>query len=458
MLSLIALIAALVIFVLVCNGYRLFSIFTGQNDNQTVILFILGALSTCLASILAITTATFFLTVQNNNRGTFVRALRELHSGKAIAAYLVVFLSVLMFDIASMVKLQDIVTHAYYIIIDLNIILSCVMIAGLAAVVMRQVENVDQLVLAGKLSRHISYEGIHSYRLVQIDTSFTGSAPFKCTLHRNNNKHGALDPLGAFHELMMQYVRDRDRITHCALVRTLLNRIARTEGAPYPPCRTQEPGALWRLRSRIVGGWHKRRSTPKDRLALTVHIFHYVIRQADNLRRDWGEIDATRQQYLSNLRDLIAAISDASSEVRDPQSATRHLIDLSILAAYHIELTYGTVKRSASAEEILDSFVDLAAHLHIKGFVTQATRLMEVLAFLAAHGTHLSKDRIASVLLNIPSTLRDTFHERHSHFLTSPLAALQIEDPWEYRLAGYEVLRPPNPREWLTLVQGPAAG
>jgi hypothetical protein len=374
----------------IASGGRIFQPYGNIVDSQTGALYLLSTLTQGVAAVVGISIAVFFVTIQSNGKSGLARVLGELHAGRSISAYIAFFLTVLACDIFALSALSAIVSGAKWWLIDLVVLANIAVMFLLGPIVLLQIENVHPLILALKLSAKITPRRIWRYQLVRIDSAPAASGRrHVCSLNMRGQRHGLDDPLGAMHEVMLIAVNNRDRVLLSALTRILLRRIARCCGEAYPVSRQGEMRRVWRLWSRLYGLLGTR-CDEKSRLAVTLHILHYVIRRTENLRKELGAQDMIRQQYLLNLHDLIEAVARRTD--------SNEVIELCLLAAFHIDMKYSDIGRYSTAADALNAYFALAMLLDSRGYHSQALLTMRILGFLATNTVHLDRQEVAEML------------------------------------------------------------
>lgn len=402
-------------------------------DTLSGALYMLSTLVEALASIIGITIAVLFITVQTTNRPNFTRAINELYSDRTLVVFLLFFFAALIADILSLSFLAPILTTPLLWILDLDVALSLAAILLLAPVVLLQVENMNPLFLAVKLCARVTARRIRAYQLANVDDDPTDTGRYKCTLNIWGQQHGLLDPLGAVHEVIMIAVQNRDRVLLSGLSRTLLRRIARYAGVPYSTSNRPH-GRFWKLWRWFYLRTHWPIPKP-DQLAVTLHLLHYTIRRSQNLRREWGELDMLRQQYLLNLHDLIEALAYRKN--------TGQVIELCLCAVMHIELGYGHIPpQKNSRSEVLSTYFSLLIHLVNQGYTSEGILVGRMLGFLSIRTPHLNVGNHDALIASLPKEIRNEYEAWAQKSRSDLTCVPNDEDPWAYFLSSYPVLQP----------------
>jgi hypothetical protein len=408
-------------------------------DTLSAAINLLSTLVEGIASIIGITIAVLFITVQTSNRPNFTRALNELYSDKTVAVFVTFFFAALVGDVLSFSYLSRVLSADALWVLDLDVILSLSAILFLGPVILLQMENINPLLLAVKLCSRVTPRRIRAYQLATIEADASAHGRYLCTLNIWGQQHGLLDPLGAMHEVIMTAVESRDRVLLAGLNRTLLRRIARFAGVPYSTSNQPRTGWYWTAWRRIYITAHRPRRV-EDQLAVALHLMHYMIRRAHNLRREWGDFDMLRQQYLVNIRDLIEALTE--------RRETNQIIDLCLCAMLHIELGYGDIERPRNSRvEPLSAYFPLATSLAEKGNRDQATLCVTILGFLAARDKHLRVIDLEALVAGLPKDERLVYNTALSNATSSLDWFPTFSDPWHYLVTSYRMLQLPTPEQ-----------
>ena len=418
------------------GSIHLFLPHTAPADTLTGANYLLSTLVQSLASIIGITIAVLFITAQTSSRPKFTHALSELYSDRTVIAFLLVFFTALIADMLSLSYLSGILGSDALWIIDLDVLLTLSAVLLLAPVVLIQIENINPLLLAVKLCSKVTPARIAAYQLANIDRDPLRTNRYRCVLNIWGQQHGLLDPLGAMHEVIMTAVEGKDRVLLSGLNRTLLRTIARCAAVPYSTSNHPQSDRRRRVWRWIYTKTHRPKQLP-EQLALALHLLHYSIRRAHNLRRpnEWGDRDTVRQQYLVALRDLIEALSFGKR--------TGQLIELCIYAMFHIELGYGDVPRAKSSRsEALAGYVPLVGTLRERGFTEEGDLLASMLGFIDARTDHLAMDDREVLLKKLEGSARAVYDSSVSQARTDSTWLPGAEDPWAYFLQTYRIVQP----------------
>ena len=299
-----------------------------------------------LSSILGITIAVLFITAQISSRPRYARTITEIYANKTTFVILSLFFLAISTGIASLAFVSLIVESGDYRILSFNVLVSTISIAFLCPLTLIQIENLSPYLLAMKLAKRVKPLRIYAYQLAQVDIDQDSLGKLRYSLLVWGHDHGRDDPLGPFHEVIMGAVESRDRIQLSALVRLLLQRIARYSAVPYPakPASTlsqtsEEPkwfNSLYLFAFAPV--------SPVDQLRVALHLLHYIVRRAHNLRREWGNLDTVRQQFILNIGDLIQSLN--------LRKGTEQIIDICLFSVMHICLGYADVPRYGRLEPL----------------------------------------------------------------------------------------------------------
>jgi len=415
---------------------RIFAPNVSQNDTFTTALYLLTTLVQSLSAILAVTIAVLFIAAQVIARTQYLRALMDIYKDRTTFTTLSIFFIAIILGIISLATIASILGSSNYWILDLNILLSLMAILLLAPLVLSQLENLNPYFLAIKLGKRITIKRIMAYNLALIENDHKTPNYFKYKLNLWGHKYDRDDPLGPVHEIIMEAVQKKDRVELSTMIRVLLQRIAHYSGIYYkmsPRPFTFHLAYTAASATTSVTFKFSRNRQLSGRLAITLHILHYVIRRAHNLRDEWGHFDVLRQQFIANIYDLVEGLASK----RD----TQQIIDLCLFATMHICLGYIDVRQFGQHEPLRDYFY-LADKLATCGKSEQATLCRRIIAFIevnrARQFTHFT------ALQAVGSSVQVT---EYNSALTSAskeekwLPYGQIVDPWEYMLQRYKLSR-----------------
>lgn len=401
-------------------------------DTLTIALYLLSTVIQSLAAILGITVAVLFITAQVTTRAQYGRLLRDIYKDRTTYIFLSFYFLAITSGVILLSEIGTIVKLGNFRWLDLHILVSITAVVLLLPLILVQIENINPYLLAVKLSKRITVKRILAYKLVQISfpAGQAGKAEYRLVVW--GHLHGRDDPLGPFHEIIMGTVQARDRVTFSALIRLLLQRVAKISSVPYPS-KPLRPNSSKRWLAKVSD--HVFTTIPplnslENRLAVALHILHYIVRRTCNLRSEWGDLDTMRQQAILNIRDLITTLC-----LRRDSS---QLIEVCLYATMHICLGYEGVRRYGQ-HEALSEYYDLSNILMNSGKPEEADLCVQILAVLA--------ERTSQIPLAIRGAMEAQIHpslvESYRKYINIARANQQwipgseIRDPWRYRVPDY---------------------
>lgn len=377
LLSIIIILSFLGALWLVCRGSL--SFFRSSDDHTetlTIALYLLSSLAQSLAAILGIFVAVFFVGMQFGFGLQYIRSIVKLYQQRTAFVVLIFYALAIALHFFSLSLVGEIVREKQLWLLDLNVLIAATAVTAVIPLVMLQVENANPYYLGLRLVRLLNAKRVSEYGLAQVSPGRNGTNDLVCRLVVWGHQHGREDPLGPFHEVVMVSVRNQDRLLLSALIRLLLQRAASICGVYYRrlPRRKNESRFLAFLHE-VRGRVPRTYSSKACRVAVVLHVMHYVIRRCHNLRKEWGDLDSLRQQFILNVVDFLQVLRKG----RSPQKE----LEIGIFSLLHLALGYADVTRAGEQESLVEAF-SLARHLESDGLVSQAILCVEVLAFVSA--------------------------------------------------------------------------
>jgi len=397
-------------------------------------LYILSSLMQSLSAILGITVAALFITAQISVRNEYARTLPEIYKNYTTLFVLSSFFIAILTNLITLNRLSLIIASRSYQWIDFNVIIASVAILLLGPLILSQIENFSLYIIAVKLSRNITIKRISSYNLVQVQTNskYLEESTYKLTVW--GNQHGRDDPLGSFHEIVMSSVQNRDRLLLSSLVRLLLKRIAKYSAVPFsvhPRPIGLKPNLYIRMRQYCYFVISPNPSNLQDRLTVTIHIFHYLIRRALYLKKEWGKIDSIRQQFILNIADLIESLN--------MRYCSEQSINICIIGVMHICLGFSDVQRSGQYEALARYF-ELSNQLYQKVKYEQASLCIRMIALISQHTNQIPIELASTLIKQLPKNLQQEFVSTQQTIKSNPDFKItgDIIDPWE-KILKYDI-------------------
>ena len=393
-------------------------------DTFTAALYVLSTLVQSTASITGVTIAVLFLTAQLTARPGFVRTLVEVYADPTILILIFFLLGSFLLALALLSRVVEMTSTGDYRWIDFGILSSATAVLLLAPAVVSQIENINPHLLGVRLTRRITARRIRAYGLTNL-TRDPASGEIRFRLEIWGQGYGRTDPLGAFHEVAIFAVQNRDRMLFSGLIQLLLGRIARYAGVHYPAeagrpsnWRSKFGGIGQRLHLGLRGGQGE-----VECVAVALHILHYVIRRSRLVRSEWGNLDPLRQLFVRNIHDLLRALVSS----RD----TDKTIGIGLWAVAHVCLGYADLKPQGRNEP-LRSFYSLAAELSLAGRRDVAILCARILALLVERTSQLDLDDLDQLEKLLPDEIALEYRESlaAARATQSWLPQAECPDPW----------------------------
>lgn len=418
---------------IITGRLRIFDPPPSQPEILTIALYLLSTLVQSLAAIMGITIAVVFITAQLAVRPNYSRTITQVYRNPTVLLVLLCFISGISLGVYLLSTLHYFIAAQDYRYLDCEIVLAISSILLLVPLTLEQIENLDPYLLAARLARRITTKGIRRYGLADVTPEVGSPQTVAYRLILWGHQHGEQDPLGAIHEIIMGAVGARDRVQLISLVRLLLKRIAGQAGVPFgrtPSRLTRGHRFSWEVaRGQIALILGRERCIP-DQVTVALHILHYVVRRTANLRREWGDLDAVRQEFLWTLCDLIAALN--------MRSGTQQVIELCLYAVMHICLSYGNVRRYGRREPLVECY-RLVSDLTESAKPRQAELCLQIVALLSVRTHQLpGEPRLRGERMLAPSALA-TYQAARTLALDQPewVPGNADRDPWRYRVETY---------------------
>lgn len=345
---------------------------------------LLPAISGALASISGVLIAAYLLISQISGRRPYSRFVVSFYSPVDFCYFLIFFGTIL--SAAGLLAFSPRIAHAKgFYAYDIVFTLFVASIVCLSALMVRHLMVFNYRLVAERALRTFNLRGIKRYGLVfveRIDPDRLPTFKLKDWGHRHNLK----DPLGPFHDLVMEAVHTKERISFHICLNVLFGKVANLIGCP------------WRRQFGLAGGDQERGSPIKwgffvpsfrpaksieEGVQVLVHALHYVVRRSKKMVTEW-ELDNHRQIFTITLADLILTLAESR----------RHevLVNICLDAVLRVNWDYKQVAPFGSYEPVKDLFW-LSSELGRRGFGGAAQYCLRVLAFLELNTPYLSVGR-----------------------------------------------------------------
>lgn len=382
--------------------------------------------NTVLATLIP-TTATFgiaaiaiiFLTAQVSAAYGKPSVLRELYRSRDIYILFYFLLTNIVCGYVLFILNTDLsVTFLENKLLDTVLISAVAALALILPTLMAQIENLDPVILASKLSSRINALDIKKYGLTDVKLSKNSDVVSDYNLVTVGLRPHGVDPLRPMHEIILDSVKARDRVLFGKLFRYLLQPIARFHGAFWDPRGIKVVG------ENIIWLPAKKSSINlEESLHLTLAIMHYAVKRARNLRQEWGGLDIGRHGILTGICDLIRSLAR--------HGKTDTAIQICLFAAYHIERDYLKIKPYGRVEP-MNAYFEAAKELMHFGKNHQADFCISLLAWATANTEQISPNRSGGIEFGLSEDLLTKYESLKNYFLTNPEAfPTDTRDPWK---------------------------
>jgi hypothetical protein len=360
---------------------------------------------TLLATIIP-TTATFgavalavvFLTAQLSAAAGRSSVLRELYRGSDIYI-LFTYLSVtlLIGYVALAIEVGPSNSVLGSMLINFVLVLASTSALLVLPTLMSQVENLDPIALAAKLSMRTKPRAIKDYGLTHVE--FVSSQPntVKYYLSTVGLRPRSIDPLRPLHELFMEAVKARDRVLFGKLFRYLLKLVAQVHGAYWDPKGNK---VVNNSRFNQISRLRAKRYDLCEKIHMTLAILHYSVKRARNLLTEWENRDIGRHGILTGVGDLIRSLAKVDN--------TNTAIRICLYATLHITGFYSNVEPYGRIEP-LNAYFLAADELLAAGKKQEAELCIEILGWASTHTSQLSSGRSAGLEENLSENLRQLY-------------------------------------------------
>ncbi len=344
-----------------------------DQDAMTGGYYLFSTIAQTLGSIMAIYIAVFFMLAQFTTKANFLRVLTQLYSGRTPLLLLLLYVSTIGYSLVGLACLPYIVSHRYHTAFDVELVLATASLLFLIPAVIAQIENLNPVHLARKFAYNFDASAVKTYGLAEVSCASGADVRLSYSLHRWGHRHGLLDPLGGIHELIIDAVRDRDRIRCLAIVHVLVERVSLLCGAPLiRRIGTARPFLRATLGERLSGLFAApiRPLCTADRIRVTLHAHHYIVRRAHRFTQEWPNYDILRQGVLVALGDLLLALASAKNN--------NYPLRLSLFAFRHVSLGYHAVERVGDYEPIME-LATVIKQLTARGYAEEAVLAGQIL-------------------------------------------------------------------------------
>jgi hypothetical protein len=388
---------------------------------------------TSLSSLSGFLLAAYLLSSQLVGRRPYSRLVRAFYSKYDVFYFGVLFASILL--LVYVLAFWPLITRSgQYYLLDVCLLLFTASILSLTSIVLKHLSIFDPRSVAQTALGDFNIRSVEYYGLVSIQhDSLTQETT--CALRTMGHAHNLSDPLGAFHDILMEAIEARDRIALHLYMTVLAERLAHLDGVSYqrrfalPPARRGKP-LRWmnaRLKALLAA-----RLTTTSRLQVTIHALHYIVRRAKNLTQEWCS-DDHRQVFLIIIADLVLALSE--------RGGNSLLIEMCLYAMLRICMDYKRIPPGGSYEPLKDMF-QVAQRLKGAAYDREAALCLKVLSFLDLNTPFISNNKNVQLdheLSRISPEMREYFENQKADLPQAIADRIFARNPWKPLMSPLEL-------------------
>jgi len=384
--TIIIILLFLIIYISYYNIEYLTLNFLGNSKEEyftSLINVLVPTATSVIATIFGILIAIYVISMQLIKKTPYSRLVNVLYR-KTDIFYFSIFVITLFFPIFIIVTWADIVQSNKLFYIDIIIILYLSSILSLIAIMLKHLSIMEPRIIAERTLSIFNIKNILSYGLTLVEQN-THNSNISYKLRTWEHRHNLIDPLGAFHDLLMESINSRERITFHLYLSVFIKRIAFLNGVTL----NRKFGLLQqndnKLKQTIINFGLLLISTNdiSKKIRITVHALHYIVRRAKSMTNEWG-IDNHRQIFTINLGDLILSLSNKKDN--------GEIIEICLYAILRINIDYQKIPLHGSYEPLNDIF-NLVLILKEKGFIKESKICIQILSYLDANTKYLSNNK-----------------------------------------------------------------
>lgn len=336
-----------------------------------------------VASVFGILIAVYILAAQLVGRKPYSRFVRVFY-GKADFAYFVLLFLSLMIPVVILAFWDSIVNRDLYFLLDTSVITYAVSIASLLAIMLKHFGIFDAKQVVYMVLHDFNRKNVLAYGLVYVAKNNYDNT-LKYALKTWGHRHNLLDPLGAYHDMIIEAISEKERITFHLYLSVLMEKVATLCGVHYKrefglASGRQPYTRLYKFQTSIPVLFYVRKL--EERVQIIIHALHYIVRRARKLTNEWG-IDNHRQIFVINLADLVIVLSERASNAQ--------LIEICLYAILRICLDFRGIQIYGSYEPLKDLF-GVAVDLQKRGFIREANVCIQILAFLDINTNYIAEN------------------------------------------------------------------
>lgn len=339
---------------------------------------------TCsLAAIFGILIAVYLLSSQIAGRRPYSRLVRTFYGSNDFPYFTVFFIS-LLYPVYIHASWAYIAASKRYHFIDVSVALYTACILCLASLMLKHLSIFNPKQVAERALQAFTVASVIRYGLVLVEVN-THNEQVKYHLKTWGHRHNLSDPLGAFHDILMEAIETKERTTLHLYLSVLIEKVAYLNNARFRRRFGLATGPVpfqfvseYLDKLPVIGGSRK----VEIKIQVVVHALHYVVRRAQKMIAEW-QFDNHRQIFVINIADLILAFA------RNIKNAV--VIDICLYAILKICYDYRNVPIHGSYEPLKDMF-QLVPLLQKAELNREANLALKILAYLDLNTPYLSKN------------------------------------------------------------------
>ena len=230
-----------------------------------------------LASVLGILMAIYLLAGQLIGRRPYSRLVQSFYDKTDFYYFGILFLA-LVLPVATYASWVYIDQAKIYYLLDICLVLYVASVLSLASIMLKHLGIFNAKTVAERLLRDFNVRNVLSYGLVETQVS-THEERITYGIKTWGHHHNLLDPLGSFHDILMEAINAKERITFHLYLSALIEKIASLDGVRFERKFGLAKGKthhsiLSILRSKLPILFYT--INLEHRIQITVHALHYL--------------------------------------------------------------------------------------------------------------------------------------------------------------------------------------
>jgi len=365
----------------------------------TISSIIVGSLSSMMGIFIAI----YLIAAQTINHNSYSRITSKIYRNSDVGYFLIIIVSIAFSFISYILLLNNAVHYSFYM--DVSILLFFSSILSILSILLHKIAIFNDKEVARLTLHDLTLSKITDYGLVCVEKK-SQDDHLRFSLKQWGHHHNLVDPLGAFHDLLMEAINSKKRITMHNYLSILMETISCINGVVFKRVfglsnDLPKKGQRFNSIKGLVCIWYRlEKNEPK--IKATIHVLHYLVRRTAKLRKEWP-LDNHRKLFTINCCDFIMALSSCK------RNGTQ--IEYTLNAILIITLLYSEITKYGTYEPLVDMY-KLSSYLKAQGFNKESNICLLVLALLDERTEYLSKSyNIKEVLMELPSELASYYRE-----------------------------------------------